>query len=604
MRRAAVLFGLGLMAWAGAARAAMPEITIDPGGTPPAALRAITDSVQAIARLAEDQDGGEANRLRRRARDATLSALATQGYFAAEVTLEAGEDVAGETWDIAIVPGPQAKVDSVALRFEGRLAEPAYAGRVAALREGWSLPAGRPFVNDEWNKAKAELLEAVSARDFYLARMVRSQARVDAETARVALEVVIASGPLVRMGPLTLEGLKRVPDDLVHRYVRYRRGAPYERAKLEQWQQDLQRTAFFRGAFVTMGREPAAGDPASAGAAPPAAAAPGVQEIELPVQVRVSESPPKRLSVAVGVDDTAGPRFETVYRQNVVFGKAVSMETGLGVDRLRQRAYLDFYLPPDEKGQKDSFGLLADHSDIEGLDVRRVAVGATRLRTRQGAGDSRVEYETRFGVLAAHDHVKIDGGDTYDLPTVSTTAEWLRRDVDDKYDPREGHLIAFGAGVGVTLDNGRPFSRATARGQHWWPVGRNDVFTVRAEVGKLWADGKTQVPDDFGFRTGGARSVRGYRYLSIGRELDDAVVGAAALAVASVEYMHYFDERWGMGVFVDAGDAADSFGAMKPSVGYGVGARMRTPAGPLFLDVAYGQRTRDLRLHFSLGIAF
>jgi len=595
MRGVAALLWLGLLAVAGTARAALPEITIDPGGTPPAALRAIAESVQAIARLAEDQDGGEATRLRRRARDATLSALATQGYFSPRVTLEVGHDVGGETWDIAIVPGPQAKVQAVELEFRGRLSDPAYGERVAALRKEWTLPAGRPFVNDEWNKAKSALLEAVSARDFYLARIVQSQARVDAEAARVDLHVVVDSGPLVRMGPLTLQGFKRVPDDLVHRYVRYTPGAPYERAKLEQWQQDLQRTAFFRGAFVTMVREPG-----SAGQAPGAHA----DEIELPVQVRVSESPPKRLSVAVGVDDTAGPRFETLYRQNVVLGQAVTMETGLGVDRLRQRAYLDFYLPPDEKGQKDSFGLLASHSDIEGLDVRRVAVGATRLRTRQGAGQSRVEYETRFGVLAAHDHVKIDGGDNYDLPTVSTTAEWLRRDVDDKYNPREGHLIAVGAGVGVTLDEGKPFTRATARGQQWWPVGRNDVLTLRGELGKLWADSKTQVPDDFGFRTGGARTIRGYRYLSIGRELDDAVVGAATLAVASIEYMHYFNERWGMGVFVDAGDAAESFGDMKPAVGYGVGARMRTPAGPLFLDVAYGQRTRDLRLHFSLGIAF
>ena len=35
-----------------------------------------------------------------------------------------------------------------------------------------------------------------------------------------------------------------------------------------------------------------------------------------------------------------------------------------------------------------------------------------------------------------------------------------------------------------------------------------------------------------------------------------------------------------MGVFVDAGDAAKSFGDMSLAVGYGVGARVRTPAGP------------------------
>jgi translocation and assembly module TamA len=55
---------------------------------------------------------------------------------------------------------------------------------------------------------------------------------------------------------------------------------------------------------------------------------------------------------------------------------------------------------------------------------------------------------------------------------------------------------------------------------------------------------------------------------------------------------------------VDAGDAAQSFGDMDMAVGYGVGARVRTPAGPLFLDVAYGQRDHSVRLNFSLGIAF
>src|SRR5690606_32659589 len=120
-------------------------------------------------------------------------------------------------------------------------------------------------------------------------------------------------------------------------------------------------------------------------------------------------------------------------------------------------------------------------------------------------------------------------------------------------------------------------------------------LTVRGEVGRIWSDKNTRVPDDFGFRTGGARSIRGYRYLSIGEHRDDAVVGAATLAVASIEYDHYFDERWGMGVFVDAGDAAESFGEMKLHLGYGAGLRVRTPAGPIFLDVAYGQERHDLR---------
>ncbi len=324
----------------------------------------------------------------------------------------------------------------------------------------------------------------------------------------------------------------------------------------------------------------------------------------MPVDVRVVEAPPKRAAVAVGVDDTAGVRFETIYRQNIVFGQPVTLETGVGVDRLQQRAYADFTLPPDARGRRDAVGVLAQHSDIQGLDVTRYALGFTRTQERKGAGDSRVEYETRWGALLAHDHVKIDGGDTYNLPTATLTADWLRRDVDSKYDPREGNLIAVGGGVGAVLDSGDPYFRLRLRGQKWWPVGKRDVLTLRGEVGRVWSNSRTRVPDDFGFRTGGARSIRGYRYQSIGLKQNDATVGAPTLAVASVEYDHYFNERWGVGVFVDAGDAAESFGSMDVALGYGVGARMRTPAGPLFLDLAYGQRDRDLRLHFSLGIAF
>jgi translocation and assembly module TamA len=39
-------------------------------------------------------------------------------------------------------------------------------------------------------------------------------------------------------------------------------------------------------------------------------------------------------------------------------------------------------------------------------------------------------------------------------------------------------------------------------------------------------------------------------------------------------------------------------------LGYGVGARIRTPLGPLRLDIAYGQDVHDVRLHFSIGLSF
>ena len=56
---------------------------------------------------------------------------------------------------------------------------------------------------------------------------------------------------------------------------------------------------------------------------------------------------------------------------------------------------------------------------------------------------------------------------------------------------------------------------------------------------------------------------------------------------------------------VDAGTACDTPRDLSDlSLGYGVGARVRTPIGPFRVDVAYGQDNATVRLHFSVGLAF
>jgi len=35
-----------------------------------------------------------------------------------------------------------------------------------------------------------------------------------------------------------------------------------------------------------------------------------------------------------------------------------------------------------------------------------------------------------------------------------------------------------------------------------------------------------------------------------------------------------------------------------------MGLRLKTPIGPFRLDLAYGEQSRQVRLHFSVGLAF
>lgn len=568
-----------------------PTVIIDPGGVPPAALRSINQAVESITRLSQDQDGGEVSRLRRRAHQATLSALETQGYFTPVVTLEVGQDIGGETWDITIEPGERTHIRNVNIGFKGQITRPEFEQRIELARKNWLLEQGMPFINSDWQKSKEELLDGINRKDFYFARYTNTQAAVRADQAKADLSVEVSSGPRVRLGEMQVFGLKRVPRKLVERYVKYSEGDSYDQDKLDAWQEALNSTSFFRGAFVTLDTEEQkqkilAND-----------------ELQLPVRVQVAEGAARVVRASLGADSDHGARIEGLYRQNVAFGQPVQIETGFGADRKRQRLFFDVHLPPTASGYSDSVGVLADRSNIEGVRNSRLGMGWTRTQERKASLDSTVDYRTRLGVVLAYDKTEYKGAEKFDVPTLVTTWNWIRRNVDNIYDPRDGNLIDFGVGAGLTLDRSEPFYRSSLRAQKWWPIGKLDVLTVRGEVGKVWSK-TTRKPEEFGYRTGGSRSIRGYRYNSIGVKRGQATIGADALALVSIEYMRYFTSELGMNIFIDAGDAAPSFNQMKWHFGYGVGAIYRTPAGPFSVSVAYGQKDRRLRLHFALGIAF
>ncbi len=569
-----------------------PEVVIDPGGVGPDSIKAIYGAVDAITRLAEDQDLHEVSRLRRRAYDATLSALETEGYFDPVVTLEVGKNyTGGETWDITIEPGERTRVRHVDIEFSGQITEPEFAERINKIKTQWPLKEGDLFLNSQWSSAKADLLGEVKNKDFYFARYMRTRATVYAEEAEADLSLAVRSGPRVRMGELYTSGLKRVPRSLIDRYVVYTPGEPYDQDKLDEWQQALQSTTFFRGAFVTLDEGSAAQRVYSDG------------EIEIPVLVRVTEAPAKVFTGSLGVDSDYGLRVEGLYRHNVIFGWPLWSETGVGVDKKRQRFFHDIHLPPTVRGFKNSFGTVYERENIEGVRQERAAAG---IKTRYDFnGKGRVEYETQGSFMAVWNKTEIKGvRGRQEGTALELLGQLLRRDVNDKYDPREGNLIDLDVGIHYPLRNRyQTLYRTGLRVQQWFPIGRRDVLTIRGEVGRVWPR-SDYIPLGFGFRTGGARSIRGYKYQSIGLHRGRAVIGAPAMAVASVEYIHYFTDMLGMSVFIDAGDAAERFKDFKTHLGYGVGAAVRTPAGPFYVDLAYGQRDKSIRLHFSLGIAF
>ncbi len=118
------------------------------------------------------------------------------------------------------------------------------------------------------------------------------------------------------------------------------------------------------------------------------------------------------------------------------------------------------------------------------------------------------------------------------------------------------------------------------------PQGERGRFKLRGEVGGMMVGDFDALPPELRFYAGGDRSLRGFDYHEIGEVNGNGnVIGGKYLAIASGEYEYYFNEDWGAGVFVDAGDAFTT--RFSVNVGAGVGLRWHSPLGPIRVDVGF-----------------
>ena len=514
----------------------------------------------------------------RRAQREIGELLATEGYFTPTVTLHpAGLD---GTRLLQVIPGPRTLVSDLNIEFTGDLSSdsPAHRTRIEQLRSAWQLGAGTPFRAADWDAAKAALLSSVAREDYAAAQITHSQADVDPVSARARLTIVIDSGPAFRFGDLTISGLDHYGKILVARQAPFKSGDPYRRNLLLTLQTRLQNMPQFSSALVNI--EP---DIAT--------------HLATPVQVVLTEAKTRRVAVGIGLSTNNGARSEINYLDHNFLGNAWNLNTGVRLEQKRQTISAGIDTLPDDNGYVLSWGIGSEATRIEGLKTRRNKLGVTRSRTHG-------QIETRIGINWQQESRQPAGGLAQNVQALVPDWLWHRRAVDDQLYPREGSVTELRVGGGSRqFLSSQDFLRSYAREQMWWPVGERDVVSLRGEVGFTSALSRQGIPQEYLFRAGGTQSVRGYAYQSLGVHEGAAVVGGRAMATASLEYTHWFSRDWGAVLFTDSGGVSDVLHTLRMSTGYGSGVRWRSPAGPLAVDLAWGQASHALQLHFSLAVA-
>jgi translocation and assembly module TamA len=539
-----------------------------------------------------DLDDAELARLVASAERNVRELVATQGYFDPKISVRREGSGGHRVIVVEVQPGPLTKIEHTQIDFEGAIAQgddPADAAQEREIRSGWELPDGHAFTQEQWNDSKTAALRQLIQRRYPAGRISYSLADVDARSSRARLGLRLDSGPLFRLGPMRVTGIQRYDPVLVPRLARLAQGSIYDQDEITQAQLRLTGSGYFDTAFIYVDPQ---GDPKAA-----------------PVEVTVKEAPLHRVVFGPGVSTDSGARLSLEYRNNRVPGIGWQAVTKLQAERKSPFIQTEWSAIPREDGWR--WGVLAR---IERVDDGTLLTHDQKLRIGQtwlGAHIERniyMQYD-RATVQASPGITTAAVPDIGDGESLSANYVWTGRYFDRTPYPEHGWGIAGEFGGGITLTGSRsPFTRTVLRGLWIKPL-EDGRIQLRAEAGAVLAKPGARVPATQMFRTGGDTTVRGYGYRDIGVDRDGLVTPGRYEVVGSVEWQKPI-RRAGVltnyegVVFLDSGAVADRVANLKPVYGAGVGARYKSPLGPIEADIAYGFQPKKLRLHFTLGMTF
>jgi translocation and assembly module TamA len=505
--------------------------------------------------------------------------VATEGYFTPVVRTDVTTVDDKRSVKVSVDPGPRTQIASVQLHFTGAVTTEDHA-RENAARFAFSVNEGDPFTQSGWNDAKNAALRALQSKRYLGAKIVRSQARINPRAHLADLSVTFDSGPTFTLGKLDVSGPKRYPAWIIDHVNPIQEGEVYDVARVNELQRQIQNTPYYASVAIDVDNDVS-------------------KPVETPLHVKVSEYPYNSIRYGVGYATDTGFHIQGAYSYLDTFGKAYPFTISGRLDQTQQYGRVQLAMPPDSHGWVNAVFGSYTITDVSSTEIYSARVGVQRSRSRQN-------IDTTYSLTFYDDRL------TQNEPNPSTARalvpawSWVRRDVDDPLFPRRGNIIRAEAGFavkGVMAD--QTFARLYTNALQYVPLGKNDLLVFRAEFGGVFTSGPSSgVPASLLFRAGGANSVRGYSYLSIGNNVAGSILPTKYMVTGSSEYQHWFTHDWGGAVFFDIGTATDTWGERVFQPGAGIGARWRSPVGPVNVDLAYGFKNKSIKPYLTLGIAF
>jgi translocation and assembly module TamA len=551
---------------------------------------ALLENVRALSSLhrmasAPELDADMVGRLVQRAPSEAATALRPYGYYEPKVTTDFAP--AGDGWRVSVRIEPGVPVMLVEQKVEvtGPGRDERFIRNALARN---TLKTGERLSHPAYEQQTGELLRAALGNGYLDAAFTEARLLVDPATHSARARITLETGERYKFGATTIEqGLLR--EELVRRYLRYGEGDWYDAEALLRTQFALDDSQYFSLVEVRPGQRDRAART---------------------VPVRITSEPNRRqiYTIAAGYGTDTGPRGTIGWEDRRFNEHGHRLRAQIRASEIDNSLGLNYIIPwTDPALEKLSYSLRLYEEQRGDVQTRggTFSVGLTQVRGKwqrvmsvaldrtvdtvtTSSGGSPLVSETRSFLL-------VPGITFARLPPEFLGVNAVPRGF-------QAELLASTTEIGSDTD----FARLDLRDDRTFRIADKWRVRLRGEIGTSVVGDFQELPAQYRFFTGGDNSVRGYGYEELSPvDSEGNKVGGRHMLTASVELQRDLPRNFVAAVFVDAGNAFNTFGdPLEYSVG--VGVRYRLPFLSIGIDIAQSvsEPDRDPRFHINFTPEF
>ncbi len=514
-------------------------------------------------------------RLHNKAMDEISRSLQAYGYYRPEVDAEL-KQVSQEQWlaSYRVDPGTAIPVAIFELKVsEPMLSDDAFIKNINTD----NLQAGMPFRHSHYESLKSRLSQFAADRGYFDAAFSKHLVEIDLQNYEARIFLHYDSGRRYNFGEINIDQTS-LSDELLQRYITFKQGQPFSQGKLTELQQSLNDSDYFNRVEVSPGPV-------------------NTQTGGVPISIRLFPRKRHRFSFGLGYGSDTGARARFGWLMPLINPEGHRFNSTTEVSEIGYNVGAQYRVPvldPRTDQLIYNAAVINEETDTNESTLQTVGISLNHRRGKWREVIS-LNYQLEDYVVA-----DIEDESALLLPGISWSRIW-----GDNFiyaiDGVRFDLELRGANESFISDTSFGQIRGSVKAIS--SVTHRTRLLARGTFGTTSTNEFSALPSSVRFFAGGAQSVRGYSYESLGPlDGNGDVIGGKHLLVGSLEIEHWFTDKWGLALFYDTGNAIDDLNDPLEQ-GAGIGYRWKSPIGSIRIDIAnaISDKDRPWRLHINIG---